>query len=177
MGEAVITTMLIAISWGWTIIHLKPNQYYIIVGVVSCLINIVSLILSSLTEEHEELYHTYDTVPGMVVLVLRVIVALIFLLGIVNSLKQSSGKIIYFIRKLGWVGGIYLTCWPLTVLVTELFIPEEQHNNIITFVEEVVHLCACTLLCEMISNQESSYRKVSLHDDDNPLRMGSYKMR
>jgi hypothetical protein len=53
IGEAVITTMLVAISWGWTIIHLRPNQYYIIIGVVSGLINIVSLILSSLTEEHE----------------------------------------------------------------------------------------------------------------------------
>ena len=42
--------MLIAIAWGWTIVHLKPNPYYIIIGVVSCLINIVSLILSSLTE-------------------------------------------------------------------------------------------------------------------------------
>ncbi len=50
IGEGVITTMLVAIAWGWTIVHLKPNQYYIILGVVSCLINIVSLILSSLTE-------------------------------------------------------------------------------------------------------------------------------
>ena len=50
IAEAIIATMLIAISWGWTIVHLKPSQYYIIIGVVSCLINIVSLILSSLTE-------------------------------------------------------------------------------------------------------------------------------
>lgn len=50
IGEGVITTILVAIAWGWTIVHLKPNQYYIILGVVSCLINIVSLILSSLTE-------------------------------------------------------------------------------------------------------------------------------
>lgn len=52
IGEAVITTMLISIAWGWTIVHLRPNQYYIIVGAVSCLVNIISLILASLTEEH-----------------------------------------------------------------------------------------------------------------------------
>jgi hypothetical protein len=117
VAEAVITSMLVAIAWGWTIVHLKPNQYYIIIGVVSCLINIVSLILSSLTEEHEELYHSYDTVPGLVVLVLRFIVFLIFLVGIGNSLKESSGKIIFFIRRLGWIGGAYLLSWPLTVLL------------------------------------------------------------
>ena len=52
VGEAIITTMLVAIAWGWTIIHLKPNQYYIIIGVVSGLINIVCLVLSSLADEH-----------------------------------------------------------------------------------------------------------------------------
>jgi hypothetical protein len=52
LGEGVITTMLIAIAWGWTIIHLRPSQYYILIGVVSGLINIVSLILSSLTDEN-----------------------------------------------------------------------------------------------------------------------------
>lgn len=134
VAEAVITTMLVAIAWGWTIVHLKPNQYYIIIGVVSCLINIVSLILSSLTEEHEELYHTYDTVPGLVVLILRIVVFLIFLAGIGNSLRESSGKIIFFIRKLGWIGGAYLLSWPLTVLLVELLFPEQQHRNVITFV-------------------------------------------
>lgn len=117
VAEAVITTMLVAIAWGWTIVHLKPNQYYVIIGVVSCLINIVSLILSSLTEEHEELYHSYDTVPGLVVLILRIVVLLIFAVGICNSLRESSGKIVFFIRKLGWIGGAYLLSWPLTVLL------------------------------------------------------------
>jgi uncharacterized membrane protein len=102
-------------------------------------------------------------VPGTVVLVLRIVVFLIFVLGICNSLKESSGKIIQFIKKVGLVGGAYLISWPLTVLVVEMIFPEEQHKNIIIFVEELVHLCACTILCNMISNQESSYSKVSLH--------------
>lgn len=59
IGEAIITTMIVSISWGWSIIHMKPNQFYIIIGVMAGLINIVSLILSLLTEEHEELYHHY----------------------------------------------------------------------------------------------------------------------
>lgn len=50
VGEAIITTMIVCISWGWSIIHLNVNQYYIIVCVLAGIVNIVSLILSSLTE-------------------------------------------------------------------------------------------------------------------------------
>lgn len=39
-----------------------------------------------------------------------------------------------------------------------------------------MHICACTLMCSMISSQESAYRLVSLHEDDNPLRIPNYKM-
>ena len=175
VGEAVITTMLVAISWGWTIVHLNPSQYYIIIGAVSTLINIVSLVLSSLTEEHEHLYHYYDTIPGFTVLMLRIIVFLIFSWGISDSRKRSAGQVVSFINKFAVVGGIYLLSWPVTVLVVESFFPVQMHRYVITFVEEVVHICACTILCEMVSNQESSYRKVSMHQDDTPLGMADYK--
>ena len=48
IGEAIITTMTVAIAWGWSILHIKPSQTYIVIGFVSGLINIISLILSSL---------------------------------------------------------------------------------------------------------------------------------
>ena len=123
VAEGIIATMLISIAWGWTIVHLKPSQYYVIIGVVSCLINVVSLIISSLTEEHEQLHHIYDTVPGLIVLILRIVLFVIFLVGISSSLRKSSGKMMHFIRKLAWVGGTYLISWPLTVLVVEIGFP------------------------------------------------------
>ena len=171
IGEAVITTVLVSIAWGWTIVHLKPDPSYIIVGIVSTLINIVSLVLASLTEEHEYLHHIYDTVPGIVVLILRLIILMVFWFGIMRSLRTSSGHVSSFLRKLNFLGGCYLISWPLTVLLVEMLLPTEHHRSVITFVEEAVHLCACTLLCTMISNEESAYRKVSLHEDDNPLGM------
>ena len=88
-----------------------------------------------------------------------------------RSLRTSSGHVSTFLRKLNLIGGIYLISWPLTVLLVETLLPTEHHRNVITFVEELSHLCGCTLLCTMISYEESAYRKVSLHEDDNPLGM------
>lgn len=50
MGEAIITTVIVAVAWGWSIVHLNSNQSYIIIGVLTAIVNIVSIILSSLTE-------------------------------------------------------------------------------------------------------------------------------
>ncbi len=52
-GEAIITTMIVSLSWGWSIIHLNSSQNYMIIGFIVGIINIVSIILSVLTEEHE----------------------------------------------------------------------------------------------------------------------------
>jgi hypothetical protein len=173
-GEAIITTAIVSLSWGWSLVHLNSNQSYIIIGFLAGIINIVSLILSSLTEEHEELFHHYETVPGIIILILRVVMFLIFITGIISCLKATSGKLVYFIRKLAVIGGAYLLSWPITVFIVEMTLPNYMHYEIITFMEETVHICACTLLCNMISYPESAYRKVSLHDDDNPLRIEDY---
>ena len=79
------------------------------------IINIVCLVLSGLTEEHEELYHHYETIPGTIVLILRFCMFLLFTAGIAQSLQNTSGKIVFFIKKLGYIGGLYLLSWPVTV--------------------------------------------------------------
>jgi hypothetical protein len=98
----------------------------------------------------------------------------VFITGIFLCLKQSSGKIIHFIRKFAVVGGAYLLCWPITVLLIELLLPNFMHREVITLIEETVHIYACTVICSMISEPESAYRRVSLQEDDNPLRIKNY---
>lgn len=45
LAEAVVLTLLVAISWGWSIIHTNfQTKYKLIVGVVT-LLNVVNVIL------------------------------------------------------------------------------------------------------------------------------------
>ena len=46
--EAIIVTVIVSIGWGWSIIHLKHDQSYIITGTVSALINVIGLVLDLL---------------------------------------------------------------------------------------------------------------------------------
>lgn len=65
----------------------------------------------------------------------------------------------------------------MTVFVVELTFPSYMYKEVITFVEEIVHVWATTLLCKMISEPESAYRKVSLQEDDNPFKINDYHKR
>jgi hypothetical protein len=69
------------------------------------------------------------------VLFLRVIVMMVFLTGLSDSFRNSSGKIIFFFRKLGLAGGIYFLCIPTIVLLVEFTLPITIHKLAITLVE------------------------------------------
>jgi hypothetical protein len=113
----------------------------------------------------------------VVVLGLRLLILGVFLAGLLDSFKHSSGKIVFFFRKLGLVGCVYFLCWPATVLAVEFALPTDLHRLVISLIEELVHIYACSTLCYMLTEPESAYCRVSLQDDDNPLKLNDYKNR
>jgi hypothetical protein len=85
-----------------------------------------------------------------------------FFIGILRTLSLSVGNSRRFIKKFSLVGGFYLSSWPFIVIFSELFLPNYLHNEVITFVEEITHMVASAFLCKILSNPESTYRKVSM---------------
>ncbi len=66
--------------------------------------------------------------PGIILLILRTIVFLIFVAGILRTMTESVGRIRNFIKRFGLVGGVYLISWPLTVVLVELLLPVYMHQ-------------------------------------------------
>ena len=126
--EFVIVTVLVAIGWGWSITHLAHDQSYIIAGVIATLINIVGLIVNVLSDEMVDIHHKYDSTSGYILQFLRVFIFFIFVLGILRSLSMSVGNTRNFIKKMGFIGSIYLLSWPLIVIFSEFILPNYMHN-------------------------------------------------
>ena len=114
--EFIIVTTLVAIGWGWSIIHLKHDQSYILAGLIATLINISGLIVNLAAEELAETHHKYDSTSGYLLQILRLLIFVLFTIGALRTLSLSAGSIKRFVKKLGLVGGIYLLSWPLVVL-------------------------------------------------------------
>ena len=122
-----------------------------------------------------DIHHKYDSTPGNILLALRILILLIFISGVLRIYNRESAPIRKFMKKLGAVGGLYLASWPITVIFAEYFLPNYMHNEVITFVEEITHLLATWMLCSMLAHPESTYRKISIKEEDDPLRMQNYK--
>ena len=53
IGEAITTTMIVSLAWGWSLTHMNANHASIIIGGIAGIVNIVTLVLAMLTDEHE----------------------------------------------------------------------------------------------------------------------------
>jgi hypothetical protein len=99
---------------------------------------------------------------GIVLMLIRVIIFLLFLAGIMRCLSESVGKRKHFIRKFGYQGGAYLIAWPLAVIFVELFLPNYMHNEVVTIIEEGAHIIANAYMCHLFAFPDSDFKKVSL---------------
>lgn len=114
--EFVIVTFLIAISWGWSLTHLKHDNTYIYFGAISTLINLVVIICAALVDENYDLYHFYDSKEGVAILGLRIVLLFIALVGILRTLNLSVGNVRHFAKRLALIVVIYFSINPLTVI-------------------------------------------------------------
>lgn len=82
--EGIMVTVIVSISWGWSLIHLKHQAYYSIIGVIVTIINLIGIILDINADEIEEVHHQYDRVVGSLLLGIRLLILLIFIAGILR---------------------------------------------------------------------------------------------
>ena len=83
--EGFLATLIISIAWGWSLTHLQHDQTYIIIGTLAAILNIVGLVISNAAEEIEEAHHQYDGTLGILLLVMRILLFVLFLVGILRS--------------------------------------------------------------------------------------------
>lgn len=114
--EFIIVTFLIAISWGWSLTHLKHDKTYIYFGTISTFINLVLLVIGSIQDENAQYHHFYDSTEGIIILGLRILLLLIALVGILRTINLSVGNVRNFVKKLALIVLIYLSANPLAVL-------------------------------------------------------------
>lgn len=77
--------MIVAVSWGWSITHLNYDQAYLVAGVGASLVNVAGLTLNLFTEEFIDTHHKYDSMAGNVLLFLRILILVIFCIGVLRT--------------------------------------------------------------------------------------------
>ena len=96
--------------------------------VIACL-NCVTSIMNKLNDDSHDKYHMYDSLPGGLMVGMRVLALGTFLIGAGITWSKSSNDKRIFLWKFISCSLAYLSSMPLLLLVCELAIDEKQRKE------------------------------------------------
>ena len=163
-SENALITLFLSIAFGWTVTHLKQvKDTAAPVGGSLCIITLLAIIFSHLLENSSQT-HLYDNISLFAILVLRVVVALIFLVGILKSNSETTNtKTKNFLYQFGSLGFAYILSQPLLVFVLGLLLPFEYQNEAITVATDLVHLLVVLVVTNSVLSFNSSYARLDFN--------------
>ena len=78
--------MLISIAWGWTLIHMQHDNIYILIGIIATFLDVGAMILHHSVEDTDHIHHNYDNLVGKMIIFLRILLWMIFTVGIFRTM-------------------------------------------------------------------------------------------
>jgi hypothetical protein len=92
-----MVALLVSIAWGWSLIHTTFDAKYIALSLAMVATNITCFVVWHNSEEIDESYLIYEHKTGIIILIVRFLVFLIFIIGCLRSTVAFVGKRKYFI--------------------------------------------------------------------------------
>jgi len=184
MSELVISTVLIALAFGWT---LGVQSQEPIAGVFGKIlaglqsparllqgfrsptfmllisIALVQLMLQAIGRSFEEdfnNFHDHEHWPGMLLISIRLVLWVLFTWALRRSRAvERQPEVLAFMKQLWISGTVWFVCLPLLVLVAMVLPPYRRHQ-LVAGGSIVLQACALTLLSTLFLNR-SEYHRIS----------------
>lgn len=97
-------------------------------ALVVTIVQIVTSVLGKITDDFETKYHYFDCVTGLIILFFRCIIAIVFVVGVRNTLGSAGPKAQQFVKEFGILGFLYIASHPIAVIFCELVFPPYMQN-------------------------------------------------
>ena len=123
-------------------------------------IKMVISVLGILNHDSHDRYHMYDSVPGFIQLIIRLMVYLVFVGGVIyshkthNNSKRFSG-ILYV------CGSVYILSLPLMLILTTFHLSKIDQQELVFVGGELLELMTNLLLTYLVTSKGSLYQKVA----------------
>ena len=86
------------------------------------LINALITLLTRLSTTEHDMHHIFDNISGHIMIGYRILIALIFIIGIMNTYHKSRAKVQNFVIYFAVLGGFYILALPIIILIGNNFI-------------------------------------------------------
>ena len=121
-------------------------------------------------------HHIFDSLGGNILITLRLLIAVVFLVGCCLTRKSVRHSLKRFINSLTLLGGLYILSLPVIVLAANAYLLPKNRNEFVFITVEVVKFTTNLVLNYEYSSKDSEYNRVNyknasfIPDDEKGLR-------
>lgn len=161
-SQLTISGILVMIAHGWTITDvdlIKDTKQIVIAGIV-ILVHTLAAFLTAFDDDAHHKYHDYGGYQGLVIMTLRVGIYVVFIIGILNTIKTVPEKTKLFLKALGASGTLYMLAFP-SLWVLSYIVPQNYRNQWIVFGNMTIQLFAIVIFLNQLSKKRSQFREAT----------------
>jgi hypothetical protein len=135
-------------------------------------------VLNKMSDEDFTKFHDYESLPGMMLVLLHFMLGIFFIFSLISTLRaqaklksaaQSGGdKLVIFLRRLLFFGGLWFLCFPFLVFAAGSFAHYNRHRVVSGGVLLVQTACLLSMTHQFTSSH-SQYHKLSTLADTGVL--------
>lgn len=129
LSQVVLTTLLIAIAMGYTLLPSKHDCLVIVkwITLMSFAVHAALVSFAKLQEESASKYHENEGAVGWVLLSVRLMLFVWFLFATQASQREGGPRLHDFLQRFRIVGSMYFLAYPLLYVIVQIFAAYLQH--------------------------------------------------
>ncbi|KAF4676979.1 hypothetical protein FOL47_003976 [Perkinsus chesapeaki] len=123
--EVLLSSLLILIALGYTLLHSKLGDLDVVIPIVF-IIGVVHVLLvgfGKIKDDASYKFYENEGVVGYILVVIRLLLAAWFLWAVNETRKEAGMKLRYFLAKFAGLGMLYFFSYPVLFIITGLFAP------------------------------------------------------
>ena len=162
LSQVVLSSLLILIALGYTLLHSTIGNLDIVIPIVF-IVGIVHLLLVGFGKIKDDASYKFsenEGIVGWLLVGLRVVLLAWFLWATHETKKGAGMQLLHFLRKFEFAGALYFLAFPATMLLTGFFFPPYSRHRAVVVGLFAMTLCGYLWLSKLFLGR-GQYFKVS----------------
>ena len=160
LSQLLICCLLILVSAGWSIdfINFEDMEVYFPAMGLAAILHLILIAIAKFAMKDGETDHDYDTIPGYIMISLRLLIFIIFSYFLWISWRSTrEAKKKAFLAQLGTIGGTYLMTFPFIIGLAKFTIQPINQHKFVTIGVVGVQLLATIVLTVLFTQKKGKY--------------------
>mmetsp|Transcript_25441 Transcript_25441/g.22604 ORF Transcript_25441/g.22604 Transcript_25441/m.22604 type:complete len:323 (-) Transcript_25441:22-990(-) len=161
-AQIVIIGLFVMIAYGWKITEndITKNTTLIIMGGVVCVIQSSMTFLTAIDDGAHHKYHDYGGFQGLILVILRLAIWIVFVYGILTTIKKVNRKGKPLLKALAVAGSLFMMAFPALWFLS-FMVPAYLRNRLIVFGNLGVQLFAIIILLNQLLKRGTKFNEAS----------------